>query len=446
MMLRFKHLVSLTAVAGMLSLPVTTTAAVPEHLQKSAALIQAGEYQPAVQELDTLLAKNPEDVLLLRLKGICLMELNRNGEAITILAKAVKLAPENVACRFYLAQALAYGGSISDALTHLKQIQELAPDSAYAERATAAIPRLQELVASAAPVPQKPRRWTLCLRVAGEHDDNVAARSSAVESDGVDKSWREVVSAYLELRPLDQNAGRSPVTIGTYVSGYGSHHEESIYSGYDVLVGSAALFVRRSGSLGIPYSIDLTSSYTDVELGEEPYSSTVDASLAIDLQLARWTVFAPKASWCIKDFENDTTMPELYSRDGEDMAYGVDQYLYLFGNKVTLGLGYEYREVEADGELFDIESHNGRVVVYLSLPWKFRFGTTVSYAEEDYLDYTPEPKRVDDSWNVNSSLSRPLFCNWLTAEVSHTYESSESTVEFADYERNVTGISLRATL
>ncbi len=436
--------IPLVVLLGLLLMLPIASAAVPEHLQKAAALMQSSHYAPALEEIDRQLATHADDEVLLRLKGICLMELNRNSDAIAVQERAVSLYPGSVACRFYLAQALAYDGRIAEALSHLKVVQESAPESPYAERAAAAIPRLESLAASAQ-VPQKARRWTLCLRVAEEHDDNVPARSSETASDGVDESWREVVSAYFELRAVDQDRGRSPLTVGSYISAYANWHEESVYSDYDVLVGSAALFVRRSGSLGLPYDIDLTASFTDVDLGEDPYSSTWDASLGIEIQWARWAVLTPRVAWASKDFENDTTMPELYSRDGTDSIAGVDQYLYLFGNRLTLGVGYEYRKVEADGTLFDIDSHNAHVAIYVSLPLKFRMGTRVSYAEEDYIEYTPDPRRVDDSLNVNTSLSRPLFCNWLTAEISHTYESSESTVAFADYERNVAGVSLRAT-
>ncbi|MBT4502147.1 MAG: DUF560 domain-containing protein, partial [Gemmatimonadetes bacterium] len=307
-----------------------------------------------------------------------------------------------------------------------------------------AIPRLEQIAATSQ-VPRKPRRWTFCLRAAGELDDNVAARSSATESDGVNESWREVASAYLELRPLDQRAGKLPLTIGAYVSGYGSWHEESTFADYDLVIGTGAAFVRHSGAFLIPYRFDLTASYTDVTLGDDPYSTTESAALGLELRLARRAVFAPFATRAEKDFENDTTSPELYSRDGVDVAYGADQYFYLFGNKLTFGLGYEYREMDAVGDQFDIESHNGRVIVQLRLPLRFQFKTRVSYSEEDYLEYTPDPKRVDDSWKANGSLSRPLFCNWLTGEVSYTYETSKSTVEFSDYERSVTGVSLRAT-
>jgi len=83
--------------------------AAQEYWQTAAELVQAGEYAAACQVVDGLLADRPDDVLLLRIKGICLLETERETEAVSVLRHATEIEPTSVACRYYLAQALAYG-------------------------------------------------------------------------------------------------------------------------------------------------------------------------------------------------------------------------------------------------------------------------------------------------------------------------------------------------
>ncbi|MBN1669485.1 MAG: tetratricopeptide repeat protein [Kiritimatiellae bacterium] len=419
-------------------------AQVPECLQAAASLIKARQYAPAVQELDRLLTERADDILLLRLKGVCLMELGQSDEAAAVLKRAVALAPENVACRFYLAQALAYRGSVAEALRELGKVREMAPDSPYAERAATVIPKLHQLALSAQPMPAK-RRWNVAARIAGEYDDNVPARSKHDEDGGSTDAWRALLSLYLEYRLLDQKIEKTPFTLGAAYSVYANWHEDDLYTDYDLVVHSGTVFVRKSGRRLLPYNLEIAGSYSDVQLGTEPYSETAEARGELSIQWADWAVAAPRYSMSWKGFEDDTVQPDLYSRDGLDQTIGIDQYFYLFDNRLILGLGYGYRTARTEGGTFDIDSHNGQMSASVALPLNLRIRTRVEYADEDYIEYTPDPRRTDDSWTVSTSLSRAVCGDWLRAELNHTYVTSQSTLAFAEFDRNVYGASLRGS-
>ncbi len=419
-------------------------AEVPEFLNKTAVLMRAGQYGPAVTELDRLLSEQQESALLCRLKGICLMELGEEDNAVVTLQRGVELEPENVACRFYLAQALAYRGSVGEALGMLAQLQEMAPDSVYAQRADDVIPRLKGLVVSANTTPQV-KRLSVFIRASTEYDDNVPSRSDDEYSDEPAESWRSLASVYLEYKLLDQRSSGMPATLGMAYSAYVSRHVEGRYEGYDLVAHNGSVFARRSGRLLLPYSLDIEGSYGIAELGLEPYSETLGASGSLGIQLTDWAMITPRYSVAWKEFENDTTDPAMYSRDGTDQTMGIDQSLYLFDNRLIVCAGYAYRIGRTDGDMFNINSHNGNGSVHLAIPFGFRLSGSIDYCEEDYLDYTPDPRRVDNSWNAYASLSSPLIRDLFKAQLSYSRVMSGSTVDFADYERNVYGASVRCS-
>jgi tetratricopeptide (TPR) repeat protein len=63
-------------------------------------------------------------------KGMAALEANQSEEAVTSFAKAVELAPDNIASRFYLAQALAMSGKGEAAVEQYEKLTEMQPDVA----------------------------------------------------------------------------------------------------------------------------------------------------------------------------------------------------------------------------------------------------------------------------------------------------------------------------
>lgn len=63
-------------------------------------------------------------------KGMAALEAEKYAEAAEALGKATRLAPENVGCRFYLAQALALAGNPEESIPHYELLVEAQPDVA----------------------------------------------------------------------------------------------------------------------------------------------------------------------------------------------------------------------------------------------------------------------------------------------------------------------------
>ncbi len=85
---RFRH----TAVAACLALaPFVTAAAVPAELQ---SLIQQGEYEKALRQLDVLVSDNPQDAEARFTRGLVMVQLNRTDDAIRVFTDLTRDYPQ----------------------------------------------------------------------------------------------------------------------------------------------------------------------------------------------------------------------------------------------------------------------------------------------------------------------------------------------------------------
>jgi tetratricopeptide (TPR) repeat protein len=424
-------------------IPVTSMA---QDYDAAGAAIRAGDYAAAHRVVEEQLADHPEDVVLLRIKAVALMESGNDAHAIQVLKHALSLEPASVACRYYLAQTYAYQGSIVDALGVLNEIVQMAPDSEYARLAEGIIPDLQQMVSTEALVSDQ-RRWNVYLRTGMEYDDNVPARAQDDPSDSPTESWRFVGSLYGEVRPLDQRIDRVPVTLGLGYSFYQTLHERDGFSDYDVQSQNGSVYLSRSGLVGSRYySLRLGGDYNWTDVGNSSYSEIGGADASLDLQLLPWLILTPKYRWENKEFEEDGEYPEFFSRDGEEQTVGVAAQFYLCNNRLVLTAEYDYRWADTEGSLFDLQSQNASGSANLALPWRCRLYTSVSYQQEDYDEYVPNPQRLDDVWTFYTALSRPVLGENLWAEVNYTRRSAQSNLSYADYRQNVYGMALSYNL
>jgi tetratricopeptide (TPR) repeat protein len=364
--------------SGCLFLLVLTLGSLPCSAQESGACwevpvrhMKAGDYTAALESLNDLLAEQPEVVLLQRLKGVCLIELDRPAEAVDILRQAVQGDPDNEAARFYLAKALAYSGCVREAIETLRQLQASFPNSPYAVKAEAVIANLENLLETAEPA-REAKRWNIYLRLAGECDDNVSARSD--EDDDSSSSFRWAASSYLDMRILDQQLDRSFATVGVGLTGYASRHTKNDFDDYDLNTFGASVYLQKAFSVAkVPASLSLDAGYTWTELGRDTFSTAWNAGTRLDIQWSDYASFRLRYSVADLDFKEDTDWPDFFSRDGQEHNIGADQFFFLFDNRLIVGLGYTYRILDTEGSQFESDSHNLSGSVTLRLPYKFVF-------------------------------------------------------------------------
>ncbi|MCK5516844.1 MAG: tetratricopeptide repeat protein [Desulfobulbaceae bacterium] len=411
------------------------------YYRNAIQLINAKDYRGAYRETRNLLKETPDDIFLLRIQGVCLMETGYHDAAVSVLQKAVTIDPESVACRYYLGQALAYRGSIREAVTLLESVLTLAPDSAYAKHAQNILPELQELIDSETIVSDE-NRWNIYLRTAVEHDDNVPLRSLNSDLEGPTDSLRLNYSLYGEIRFPDQKIDEMPITLGLGYSLSGAEYDRSIFDYYDLFSQDLSAYLSRNGAIFDNfYNLRLEVHASDTQLGGDPYSKVSGIKLSLQYNWLEMIATTFSSSWDNKDYEVDTDFPEYYSLDGNEYNLGFFNSFYFLENSLVLGLNYNYRVMNAEGFQAELRSNDITASLTTNLPFELRLYGQVVYQQEDYPEYYPVD-RFDDVWTFYASLQRPLLDDVLFLELAYTYATANSDYDFARYERNVVSAAL----
>ena len=372
------------------------------------------------------------------------METGYNDAAVTVLYEALEAEPESVASRYYLSQALAYRGSVLEAIRFIHEIVEMAPDSEYARLASSVLPELEALTVTVAAVPDI-RRWNLYARVATEYDDNVPVRPNNSTETTPQESWKFLYSFYGEVRFPDQKLDNKPFTLGLGYSLSGSEYEEELYKGYDLFSQSVSLFLSHDGTwLDRFYNIRINTRFSKTKLGWDDFSDVGGLDLSFDYYWHERVTSTLISSWSNKSYEEDSDYPEYYSRDGNEYNFGFLNYLYFMQNRLVVGLNYLHRREEAEGYQAELRSNDFTGSVAYSLPWDTRLSGSIVFQQEDYPEYRPVG-RLDNIWTFNAGLEY-TWKNMLTAELYYEYATADSDQEFGDYRRNVFGLALSVNL
>lgn len=442
----------LLALAGLSPLSAQLS---PSH-QKLAYVVREGDVARTLDAADRILQTTPQDVTALRVKAIALMENDQLPEAIAVLRQALKIDPDSVACRYYLAEALATQGHLAESVALLDDVKKRAPSSEYARRADIVLPDLRIMVvgtsnsydaiygALGTPASSSVKRLGVQLRAALEYDDNVAARADGSGFSGPESSIRALFGWAVDFAPLHQQLDDSPVTLGLTFDGYQSWHERTALGAYDVNQNILGAYLDRQGELGdVSYRARIGGAWEYTRVGGEFFNHAEGLRTRFDLQWKPWALTSLRYDYDHKNFSDDTPLPETFSRDGDYHNAGLDQYFYLWDNRVILGLGYSYRWADTRGSQFEISGHGANLSLQVDLPARLTWRGSVQYLNEDFTQYTPNPQRLDNAWIFTTSLSRPVFTDNLTLELSYSYSVADSSVQFAEYERQILGLGLR---
>ncbi|MBU1565523.1 MAG: tetratricopeptide repeat protein [Proteobacteria bacterium] len=413
------------------------------YWQNASILLQNEKYFEAYEETERLLIERPKDALLLRIKGISLLEIENPTKAVSVLQYALDIDPGSVACRYYLAQAFAYRGSLREAISMLETVLAMAPDSEYARLARGVLPELMSLVQSAQVIKDS-NRWNLYARLAEEYDNNVPVRSNNSTDTTPKDSWRSVYTLYGEVRYPDQKLDKRRFTLGTGYAIDGNFHQRSSLRDYDLFSQAVNLFINTNGALlDKPFQARLQTKYTDTRLGDDGFSNVFALQGSFEYQWHSKVSSTFKASWDKKDYLADSPYPKFFSRDGREYTLGVHNNLFLLDNRLIFGLHYSYRHQNTEGSQYKLQSHDITGSVKVALPWSLQFQSQVTYQQQDYPEFFRDPPgRLDDVWTIYSSLQKRVWKDWLNLEISYTHSTSSSSQDFAEYERSVFGVGL----
>lgn len=414
------------------------------------ALIEQGEYEKALPKVARVAQANPDNAYVARVMGYVLTETGRDEDAVVILRRAVTLNPHDPAAHYYLGQSLVFSGSTEAGLERLALVRREFPDSPFAEAAGSLLAQVE---AAGAPSPPDPSTgetslWEIAVQGGMKYDDNVPARSEADPTPGARDSLVWTGSLFVD-RDLWTSGGTDGLPLVWEAGGgvYASYHEREEFRAFDVTSASVRTSLEDRFPMGNNVvQTGVGASANRVWLDGESYSEEAGLDLNLDAQLSDRFVLALGAEGRKVEFENDSDFPDFFSRDGWYHEYSLGGMYYPGPAWLgSMGLTYTFSIADTDGSDYESETHGADGFVYLYLPAGFGLMGSGSYRSEEFIDFIPEPERLDEVWTWTATLSHGLGVDGLTGRLSWTRTQSDSNQEFTDYERDVYDLSLTWT-
>lgn len=405
-------------------------------------LFQDGDYEAALDALEPLLKRYPDDPLLLRYRAMTLDRLGRSKEAVAQFQKILEKEPHHVPSRFFLGEAYERAGMPEKATQEWRWVVENSPVAEYQEWAEAALARAG-ILKEAPPVP---RRWFLAGIAGWEWDSNVTLKPSdkALANAGDQNADRFSLNLRMGYH-LVQERDRA---VDFLYTGRQSFHDDSL-DDLNFTSQEAALDARKRGVF-LNRDVTWGSRYDGMVgfLEGDLFSFTNRLTLTADTRLTprTRTVLTIRPSWI--NFGPDGSNPPQTSRDGFYGDLGGTQYLYTSDFRKHLFLTQEYNDARTRGGNFERRGTTTRVGIHAPLPWLGRVEADVAtglrwntYPRFSSLSTLDTDRRRDTVWDFYVGLTYPVNPK-LSARVFYRFVDAKNRNGFFDYERHVTGVQL----
>jgi hypothetical protein len=285
------------------------------------------------------------------------------------------------------------------------------------------------------------RPWDFSLRLLTEFDDNVPLVSDASTFSGDKDSIKFGVVAsgsYIIVRNAAWQAGFGGTVMQTV-------NIDSDVNDYNLTSLSPSFFAR--------YYFDLRGRPAETEMAYTLRADWLGGNRYATSNVLLWDLrFHPRPAiragiyyhLFFDDFTLEGTEPVRTSRDADRHALGV-KGTYTFSQGLrAITVNYEYGKNNAEGSNFVFSSHKiaGRFTTRLMPPlWLV---LDVSFTDQDYTDYTPQPRRTQDNLYYRVMLLLPVSVD-LTFDLSFSRSKYNGSQSRFDAERDRLGLGATFT-
>lgn len=431
-------------VLGYLALPMSSPALAAGSIGTEEFIASSGaqafrrqNFPAALKGFQSLLAKHPDDSLILRYIGMAHDRLGRYEEAVAAFTRALEFAPDDLATLFFLGVTQYKRGRLGEAGQAFRKVATNAPDTDYAARAREFLAALRADATEHA-VPPAGKRWDAYFQLASPYDDN--ARSEPNESP---KPHSGGLTEYLK-------AGYTPISTGSWQlrmegEGYFSQYFRGVVDNLDIQLLTGAVALTHATTLGgVPIMPGLRYAFTRTHLDGVPFSKTHSVTASVDTAISEGTATKLYYRVDFHGFDVDGFLPSVTSRDGVTQAVGFTQYfLFPVGlRRIVVSLAYEYAHNDADGDNFDTRRHKGTVGVSAPLPQEITLDLAGSIGRDDYPNFNAEfTDRKTNRYTASIAISRPIWKR-LKASLSYSHLQEESNFNRLDYKRNIVTLAI----
>ncbi len=408
-------------------------------------LYQLGDYKEALDVLAAVEKGNIRPGQTAFLKGLVLLEMNKNADAVESFKKAKAASPGLVqAADYQIGLALIKGQKLDEARVQFSEVISKDPNTDMAAFSSHFIDKIEK----------KKREISPYHYYAGLHfqyDDNVVLEpsdSSAAAIISNRDDYREVVTFGFEYVPREKR----PIDITAHYSFYLSNHHD--LSSFDVMSHTFVLVptekIDENSSFDFALSYNHTSVDYDAYLSTAAISPTYTRSFGKDHTLQLFASYQDKEYFrepSNKDEDRDADQFSLnfnwiyfFSQDAGSLVPFMERFQMSFfqKNKGYFSLMYKFYKEYTQGVNWKHDGNRGTATVLWQFTEKFKGSLSGEVEHQDYWEthtvYNKE--RRDYIYTVSALLFYKFYKN-ANVQLLYLHKRDDSNIALYDYRRNV---------
>ena len=414
-----------------------------EFLQSPAAsFFQEENYEMALQSLDGLIQKYPNDPLLLRYKAMTLDRMGRSQEAIKIYQNLLKSDPNHIPTHFFLGQAYARSGAREEAFKEWEWARSYGEGTPYREWAEDSLKRFN--LSKDLSLQQKPKRFTFNGMYGYEYDSNVILQpeNESLANDTDKSAGRHVLDANLKYRAYTSR----DIALDLAYAARQSFHDDSLDE-FNFTSQEFTIHPRiRNKILGKDVVFGTKYDFMAGHLDGQMFSIRNRWTISADTRLSKQTRTVPYYHFEITNYRQDGTNSSQTSRDGIYQDLGVTQYFYTRDLKRYVFIQGEYNRADVEGGNYEMRGSTARLGIHTPLVWKvdldamagLQYGNYPRFSSLSTLDTN---SRRDLDWDFYAALTRPLTSH-IGVRFFYRYIEAMNRNGFYDYHRHIGGVQV----
>ncbi len=403
-----------------------------------------GIYDEALEILAVAEQDNFRPGQTMYMKGLVLMAVGRNDEAMDAFASAGSLSPELTDVSTYqTGLALLNEDRLDESEGEFRKLESVSSDTDMGAFARSYIERIEEKKKELVP-------YRYYAGIHFQYDDNVVLRpedESAATNIADDDDYREVYTAGLEYYP-DING---PVNFDFHYAFYLSdHHDLDAYN-----VQSHSLSVVPSYDMSDKRRVSMAFTYNYSRVDDDAYLSAVSVGPVYTALYRGNHAVQAYVTYTNRDFLNDPGNDDE-DRDSDGAALTISWFRYFGSSKKQvpfmsqfnqssleqndgyINLVYSLVSEDTDGRNWDnlTNSANASVLFLIGERAKVNLSAGTGYRDFRNTHTVFDKERMDQTYALTALVYYRFYKN-LNAQILYSYTRDDSNIALYDYKRNV---------
>lgn len=393
-------------------------------------LLQLGELDEALKTVEIAEREGIQAAQTAFLKGLILLKLGKNMDAIDTFKKAKGLDEGlTQSADYQIGLAKLKEGRLKEAREIFKEVVVKDPNTDIAQFANQYIDALKRRIKE-----ERPFRFTLGFQY--QYDDNVLLKpgdaTAAAGITGEDDSV-EVYTLRGEYTPRL----KGPFNIKTQYSLYLNNHHK--YASHDVQSHTIGVVPGYNLPRG---QISLTATYNYTLVDDNRYLQTLTLSPLYAFPLNTNQFAQLFLRYQKKEYERPPLTADE-DRDSHDYGIGARWFYLLKEDKGFINARYELNKEDTQGKNWGYDGHKfGLTLLYpITDLLKFNCGLEAYIQRYNEQHTVFGVKRDDDTYTASLILSYTIYDD-IDIQVQYAYVRADSNIAVYDYDRYITGIGL----